>query len=323
MAAIPQGTAVAQDAAPTVEQIQTAEKAFAAGREAYKVGAYAEAAENFERADANAPNDRVLELAITSRERAGHVDRAGTLAQLATTRHPDSERLLKLAEPLITKAKAEMVTVSVTCTEPCALLQGTRMVHGDAAAERVVFLTPGKHTIRATWSNERSESKAVDGAAGGQVSLAFTAPPIPEEPVEAVGSGRGDVMRDEGAKEPPSGLPPLVFFVGAGLTAAVGGVSIWSGIDTVNNPGKDRVREECAGQGTDCALYQEGKDKELRTNILFAATGVLGAATVVIGAFFTNWSGESTASARPVKTARVTPWVGVGDGAMAGATGRF
>jgi hypothetical protein len=320
-----EGAALAQDTAPTVDQIQIAERSFAAGREAYKNGAFGEAAENFERADANAPNDRVIELAITAREKAGNLDRAATLAQLAIERHPESERLRKLGEPILERAKEEMFAVAIVCDEPCTLLDGTRIVHGAPATQRFVFLTPGTHTIRATWSENRSESKPIEGKANEMQELAFNAPELPQvEDAPAAGT-TDDGVGDTGPREPPSGLDPLYFFIGAGLTVATGGVAIWSGIDTLNNPGKARVEEDCANLTVDtCETYKEGKRKELRTNILIAATGVLGVGTAVLGVLFTNWSGEKSAAAPAErKTAKVSPWIGVGDGAMLGAQGRF
>ena len=117
-------------------------------------------------------------------------------------------------------------------------------------------------------------------------------------------------------------MPPLVFFVGAGATAVLGGVTIWSGIDTVNNPGKAAVRADCVGQGTSCSEYQDGRNKQLRTNILIGATSVVGAATAVIGAFFTNWSGSPKDAGQP-SHASITPWVSYDYGPFMGANGSF
>jgi hypothetical protein len=190
----------------------------------------------------------------------------------------------------------------------------------------VIFLSPGKHTIRAGWSEDRAQSKAIEGAAGGSAEITFEAPPIPEKPgPEPVAPLPGpDVTADRPVGPPPSGISPVVFWIGAGMTAVAGGITIWSGVDTLNNPGKEKVQTECAGQGTSCELYQEGKDKELRTNILLGTTGVLGVATIVVGAFFTDWSGADQAATHSVpSTASALPWIQVGDGAKLGASGRF
>jgi len=126
-----------------------------------------------------------------------------------------------------------------------------------------------------------------------------------------------------------------VFWVGVGLTAVVGGVSVWSGLDTQNNPGTNKVRDACQSGSPDCqSLYQKGVDKQHRTNILIGATAGLGVATAVIGAFFTDWSGgkkaapdTEAAKARPSRLSRsgfsVEPWFAFGSGASVGALGRF
>src|SRR6478752_2224449 len=85
---------------PTPAQVRVAAEAFDHGREAYKAEDYVEAAEQFEKADSNAPSPAALELAIRARDKAGELDRAATLLALALKRHPDDENLLKLAPDL-------------------------------------------------------------------------------------------------------------------------------------------------------------------------------------------------------------------------------
>src|SRR5436190_16792147 len=75
--------AVEETSEPTPTQVRSAAEAFDRGREAYKADDYIEAAEQFESADANAPSAAALELAIRSRDKAGQLDRAATLAALA------------------------------------------------------------------------------------------------------------------------------------------------------------------------------------------------------------------------------------------------
>ncbi len=312
------GDASAEGAEPSVDEIKAAEADFNRGREAYKAGDYVEAAEYFESADGHAPNEKVLELAIMARDKAGNADRAATDAQLALEGFPNSERLRKVAAPLVDKARAELFQVTIECTEPCSLLDGTRLVHGPAAARRTVFLTPGEHAIRAGWSDERAAAQSVTGAAGETATLSFVAPPIPKKEEAAVASPTAAPGQDVGVKRRPP-LSPLVFFIGAGATVALGGVTVWSGIDTINNPGTSKVRDACFNNRSECQrLYDTGRSSQLRTNLLIGATSLVGAATAVVGVFFTNWSGKKDETA-----ASVSPWVSYASGPTVGATGRF
>ena len=64
------------------------------------------------------------------------------------------------------------------------------------------------------------------------------------------------------------------------------------------------------------SLYNQGLDAQTRTNILIGATSVVGAATAVVGIFFTDWSGKKSES-----SAAVVPWVSYASGPAAGAMG--
>ena len=310
--------------APSVDEIKAAESDFNHGREAYKGGSYVEAAEYFESADGHAPNDRVLELAISARMKAGNLDRAATLAQYGLETYPNSERLRKVATPIVDQAKKELIAATIRCDEACTLLDGTRVVHGGATTRRVVFLSPGEHTIRAAWSEDRADSREVSGAAAGEAAVEFKAPPIPrkeEVPVPVTGPAGNEAARNAPPpEEKKGGLPPIVFLSGAGLTLALAGVTVWSGVDTLNNPGKDAVRKSCTD--TNCDLYQQGLAHETRTNVLIGVTSAVAVATGVVGLFFTDWKGGGTTE-KPVAAATVTPWVSYDRGPSLGAVGRF
>jgi hypothetical protein len=317
-------TAWAGDA-PSVDDIKQAESDFNHGRESYKGGSYSEAAEYFESADSHAPNDRVIELAINARDRAGQLDRAATLAQLAIDRYPNSDRLRKLAGPLIERARTEDLAVTVDCDEACTLLDGERLIHGDAMTHRIVFLPPGDHTLRAGWSEDRSDEKPVTGKAGDAPSLTFAAPPLPKkEEAPAAPVPAANPLQDQGERPTPKPLPPLVFWSGLGATAVLGGITIWSGVDTLNNPGKDKVRAACAGGQTPActSVYNQGRDHQTRTNILIGATSVAGAATAVIGVLFTDWAKGGSSESAP-ESASIVPWIDYAGGPSVGASGRF
>jgi hypothetical protein len=311
--------AVEETSEPTPAQVRTAAEAFDRGREAYKTEDYVEAAEQFESADANAPSAAALELAIRARDKAGQLDRAATLAALALARHPDDPNIQKIAPSIVERAKAELFQLDLKCD-------------GRRATDRTVFLISGTYTVRAGWSGDRSLSKSVEATKGQAGTLDFRAPEVVVAPPPVAAPVVAPPKPVEEEDQATSGkLPPTVFWVGAGLTAALGGVTLWSGIDTQNNPGPDRVREACNAGSSECqSLYDEGLGKQHRTNALLGVTAGLGVATAVVGVFFTDWGGskksapsaEEVANARP-KGFSIQPWVTIGSGASVGALGRF
>jgi tetratricopeptide (TPR) repeat protein len=322
----------AQGAEPTPAHVRTAAEAFDKGREAYKAEEYVDAAEQFEKADNNAPSSAAIELAIRARDKAGELDRAATLLALALKRHPADENLQKLSGDIFRRAGEKLFELSATCDQACDLTLAGKIVHGPPDTQRTLYVAPGALTVRAGWSDNRSDSKQVQAEAGAKGEVTFVAPTtaaaasMSQEPNEPAPEPLPvDATRDEGPTKKSAGLPPAVFFVGAGLTVVAGGITIWSGIDTVSNPGADAVKKECMGQGEDCALYQEGLGKQQRTNVLIAVTAGLAAVTVVIGAVATNWSGGKG----PAETAKllrlsldVAPWASHEGGGLQ-AFGRF
>lgn len=331
------GTSLAQSGGPSAEDVKKAGDEFDLGKRSYKSKNWVEAAEHFEAADSLAPSAVALEWAMKARDKADQDDRAATLASIIIARFPDQA---KNAEALVKRTRPKLGEVKVHCEPACGLVIGTKLVPGGAATDRTLFLTPGPAELRASWSGGRSKSAPVQSAKGSSVEVSFTAPPEEKTPTtEPVATGAGAAAAgasnttsngssgsSSSSTKPPqedkqkldtgSGLPPAVFFIGASLSVIAGGVTVWSGLDTQNNPGKDKVREECAGQGEDCPAYQDGLDRQRRTNILLGVTGGLTFTTIVIGAFFTNWSGGSSEK----KSAHVEPWVGLGS---MGARGRF
>jgi hypothetical protein len=321
---------VSAQIAPTPEQIQAAAEAFDRGRDAYKASRYAEAAEQFERADSNAPSSTALELAIKARDKAGDLDRAATLALLAVELYASEVQsedtgLGKLAPPLLERARSELYELYVQCNEPCQLVDGKKLVHGAPVTQRAIFLSAGQHELVAGFGEGRTEAKSVTATAGASSEISFEAPPAPTEPVaEPAIEEPTDVNEKPDDVLPKSGgWSPVVFFVGAGLTAAAGGVTVWSGLDTQNNPGPERVKRECADEN--CELYKEGRSKQLRTNVLIGVTGGLAVASGLVGALAVDWggggAGPTDARARPSR--KIRPIAGWSNGPTIGARGTF
>lgn len=111
------------------------------------------------------------------------------------------------------------------------------------------------------------------------------------------GSGSG------GSETAPSGggITPVVFIVGASLTAISAGILIWSGLDTLT--ANDNYTRYAALPSADYAmaedLYNQADGAQLRTNVLVGITAGLGVASVIL-AIFTDWDGDPPpASAAP------------------------
>jgi hypothetical protein len=289
------------------------------------------AAAHFENADRDAPSPEALQSAIRARKEAGHTARASTLAALALSRYPNDKTFGDYARQVLSESERLLYRVAITCSPDCTVIVDSKVMPFPESANAVVYLDPGAHALIAGWSNNRHKSTEVTAIAGGGNKLSFVAPPL-EKPAPVADSAASP--RDGDPAAPPnlirrrmpkkSGWSPVVFFVGVGATAIVGGVTIWSGIDTMNNPGTARVQSECATvpRIEDCKTYQTGLDHERRTNILIGATSVVGVTTAVIGLFLTNWAGND--SPKPdKKDAFILPVVGVRDGVNIGAVGRF
>ncbi len=324
------GWAHAQGAEPTPAELKEAAEAFDHGREAYKAERFAEAADQFELADSSAPSSTALGLALRSRDRAGDLDRAGTLAALALERYPDDPDIAKVAPDVLTRARSELYEITISCDEACELADGTKVVHGAAARQRTVFLTSGTHELRAGFADGRTVDKSVGAIPGTNGTLSFEAPPpepevaAPSEPEPVIASTTPEPTLDEEPKK-PGGLSPVVFYVAAGATVVAVGVTVWSGLDTLKNPGQDRVRTECREGDVSCPTYKAGLAHQRRTNILIGVTAGLGVATGLIAALAVNWSGDS-APAQDAKLhpgPRVEPFMAFGDGATLGARGTF
>lgn len=330
---------------PSVEDVRAAGDEFNLGRTAFKGEDFSTAAEHFEKADSLAQNPKVLLLAIQSRERAGHAARAATLAALAQERYPEEEMFAGTRQ-LIVDALERMGKVKVTCARPCALVVDSRLVHGQASSKRFLFLDPGEYSIRAEFDDGHSVRKSVSTAAGASSKVHFDqsgatatrGTQVEDDWAGADGLPERQITYDdpavgtETAGQKSAGLPPTVFWIGVGLTAASAGVSMWSGIDAQNSPGRETVQRECQGLGTDCDAWKEGKAAELRTNVLWGVTAGVGLTTVLIGAVWTDWGGpslsmETTTKRDSRQTASVEPWIGFGTtltGVPAiGAQGRF
>jgi hypothetical protein len=319
---VPPLLAQAQGSAASTEEQASA--AFEAAANALKAKDYQTAALQFETAHELLPSAEALRGAIRARSRAGHGARAATLAAQGMRLFPDTNKLVKAAEEALAEFGPGLHGLEVTCSQACSLAIDGHRVPGAPSKEARLYLDPGKHTIAASFPDgSGADQQLIVAKAGGKNSIHFmsrsssAAPtgtsaerPSPEPTGTASDPGPGpasassteaDVEPDPGeaptvdAAAPWDGWSPAVFFVTLGVTAVLGGVTIWSGVDTLNNPGQDVVRQRCQGLGTDCPEYQDGLAKQVRTNALIGVTAGVGALTAIVGLFLTDWTPDEPA----------------------------
>ena len=313
---------------PDAERLKIAAEEFDAGRRAFKVKDFEGAAVHFENADRDAPSPEALQSAMRARKEAGQLARAATLGAWGISRYPNDKTFGDYARQVLVDADKTLHKVVIGCTPDCTIVVDNKVMPFPETPTATLYLDPGQHAIVAGWPNNRHRNADVNAVSGGTSKLTFNAATV-EKTANDAPSGPNDSgalgtepAGDRGAEtEKKGGLSPTIFYIGLASTVVLGGVTAWSGIDTVNNPGSDAVRN-CTGTKEYCdGLLAEGLAKETRTNVLIGVTSVVGVTTGIIALFFTSWGDDSSSPEK--KEARVMPVVGLNNGVTIGAVGRF
>lgn len=278
--------------------VAAAANAYSRAQRAELQGDYARAADLYELADSLSPTPQALRSALRARRAAGQLAAAAEHAEVLLERYPKDAESHALAEKTLAVAKKKLAREAVQCSPQACLLE----VDGSAVGpnphkQQVVYLDPGTHRIVAVFGKRRTAPKHVTSHAGDSSKLSFTAPPASETPPVTppagggapTGAASGTPGEDHGLPAPSGKLSPWFFGIGAAATAVLGGVTLWSGLDTLSAHNTYKQHETQAG-------YQDGLSRERRTNILIAATSIVGAATIAT-AFFTDWGGHHEAHA--------------------------
>lgn len=272
------------------EDRKAAAKLFAEGQKSYSTGDFRHAAESFEAAYARAPRLAPLWNAARAWHKARELVRAANLyakyLKLAPPSAPDRNSATAAMRELEPKlARLEIHASGFDDVK----LDGVAVEGIDDQGQATVFVTPGSHVLEGA-SHGKHATKTVDAPAGASSSVLLhvepeVAPPPPPPPVAL-------------PEEKHKGWSPIVVAVGGGLTAVSAGILIWSGVDTLDQRSTfDAARTQ---QNLD-----DGKSKQLRTNVMIGVTAGLAALTAVAAIFLVDWKGHS-AEAR----------VGVGPGSL-------
>ncbi|HEX4339282.1 MAG TPA: hypothetical protein VH062_25415 [Polyangiaceae bacterium] len=289
---------VAQSA--LADDVSGAANAFSRAQKAELSGDFSSAAELYEIADGLAPAPEALRSALRARKAADQLDMAAVHAEELMQRYPNDPRSAELANTTLDEASKKLMRFEVACHPAvCTVLVDGAAAGADAKDKHLLYLSPGKHEVIASFGKNRSEPQSAEGNAGDKGSLAFEAPPEPPPPPPGAGLGVNEapLEGDQGVQR-PHGLSPWFFVGGAIATVGLGAATVWSGLDVLS--ANDTYKKHPT-----LPAYNDGRDRELRTNVLIGATAVAGAATGVI-AIFTNWHGKGAEKAERPGTVHAT-----------------
>jgi hypothetical protein len=182
-------------------------------------------------------------------------------------------------------AERNVATLEIDATTKSQAFVDDKLIAGDPAVAR---LDPGEHHVRVLLEGKTVLDKSLRLRAGETLRLA-----VDRSRDVVVQGGGGTGGADPGPKPPPppptTGPSPLWFYVGAGVTAVAGGVTLWSALDT-KKAFDDYERDlPSLSQREVDARVSDGHDKELRTNLFIGVTAVAAVGTAALGLFVVDW----------------------------------
>jgi hypothetical protein len=177
---------------------------------------------------------------------------------------------------VIAEARLKLARIVVICAPACSLAVGGRAVSLTAATSQVVFTAPGRQAIEATFEGDHGVTREITVRVGDDITLPIDQPPprivIQRPPPPAAPA----------APHRPTGLSPTVVIAGGAATLVLGSLTVWSGLDT--NKAHDAYVTAPSDAG-----WNDGRSRQLRTNVLLAGTAAAGVTTGLIAMFWTRW----------------------------------
>lgn len=274
-------------AAPArADDVQAARQAYDRGAAAYDAADYALAVSELARADELYANDVALELALKAAVKAEDARMAMLLAARADLR-THAGALGEAAAAAREKMAGRTGTISVTC--PGRASCAATIDAASVPAGRPYVVLTGVHRVTVQASGGPRE--AFDARVEPGANVAVRSSPPPAVPLVGPVSSRG--REAPAAESSSSGISPVWFWVGLGVTAALGGAAVASAADTQSK--HDEFLKNPTGD-----LQRQGLDAQLRTNLLAGGAGFGGLVTAVVGIVFVRWTSTPPASAAQV-----------------------
>lgn len=272
---------------------------FEAGTAAFEKNDFKAAAAEFEAALAQRPHPVIRFNLAISLARLGHPSAAIDQLKLVQADAEADKDLVSRAERERKDAERALSRVTFKLADPSreqVELDGNR-VQLDAPGE--LGIDPGPHHVRVISGNAIVLDQDLELAPGERVELRVGER---SRRIDVVVVPDAPPPKKQVAAPPPPAPPtrhrlsPVYFIAGAGATAVLTGITIWSGLDT-KSAYRDYERDLPALSQADAdERVRNGHARELRTNLLLAGSVVCAAGTAVLGVWFVDFSGGKRAS---------------------------
>ena len=259
---------------------------------------YVRAATLYELADRIAPAAPALRGSIRMRRAAGHLAAAATQAQWLMLRHPDDASAQSYGQRSLSQLGPQLLRLTVACASPCRVSVDGRLSGLSARLSHTLYLQPGRRQILARFASGGSAPRTVHGGKGARLALRFSVPisnrpskgrvdsTIANQGVSGRRAAHGKRRQPADGSSTKQGLSPWFFGSAAAATLALAAVALWSGLDVLDaHESYDREAADAQRR------YDDGRQREGRTNLFIGLTAAAAGATAVL-ALFTNWSGE-------------------------------
>jgi hypothetical protein len=276
--------AQASPSTPPAEVRKEAARRYAEGTHAFDAGDFTRAGEAFDAAYRLAPHPDALWNAARAWHRAGELARAANLyaryLREAPRDAPDRPSALAAQKQLASK----LGRIEIHAEDG---VEDVR-VDGVPVESPVLYVVPGVHALRGRSAQGEIE-RQVTLEAGGEVSVLVAPPPsppptAPSPPATTPPAAAQPAATPAIAAPSRHGWSPAVVWVEAGVTLAVVGVTLWSGLDTLSTLHTYDARPT---QGT----LDSGRSQEVRTNVLLGASIGLAAVTGLTALLLVDWRG--------------------------------
>ena len=226
----------------------------------------------------------------TRRTRRRSATRSARESRRASSRAPRRSRSLlskvrrrrahaAIVKETLAEAGPKLFKLTVPCDPECGVASDGRVVSLEDAKK--LFVLPPARAARHRRELDRRSHQAArhqgEGRPGARAELRRAAHAVVRtRTTSAARPRRPEANRPRTSRSaPPSSSRCL------GLTAVSGGILIWSGIDTINNPGADAVRQRLRrARARRARSTRHGRRAQTRTNVLIGVTSGLGLAHV-------------------------------------------